>query len=68
MREGWTFAWTTHEDLAREQAEAWDACSVEERVAAVETIRQAAFALHGVVPWEIGSRSSTVLSRAALAS
>jgi hypothetical protein len=50
MREGWTFAWTTHEELARDQAAAWADVSPEERVAAVEIIRQAAFALRGIAP------------------
>lgn len=40
------YAWTTHEEAARQEGAYWRSVSIEERVSAVETIRQATIGIY----------------------
>lgn len=44
------FKWTTPEEATRDEVRYWQSCSVEERVAAVEVIRQATVGVYDEFP------------------
>jgi len=58
------YAWTTHEEAAREEGRHWRSVSVDERVAAVEVIRRATVGIYDKLPARLERvHSLTVVSR-----
>jgi hypothetical protein len=44
------YTWTTPEQAVKAEGDYWRRCSIEERVAAVETLRQATVGIYGDAP------------------